>query len=114
MKNLLLLTIFVFILYSCDKIDEPEILGTFLFIPEGCVPENDPMLNCSSFVTLSEGGTADILLGGDIVYRTSYQLRGQKIKIAKSDQFDKKMTFELQDDGNLKNIEDNSVWVKED
>lgn len=114
MKNLLLLAVFAFFMYSCDKIDEPEILGTYSFVPEGCVPGDDPMISCSSFVTLSEGGIADILLGGDIVYRTSYRIKGKKIKIAKSDQFDKKITFELQDDGNLKNIEDNSVWVKED
>jgi len=113
MKNLLLLVLLSFIFISCNKIDEPEILGTYSNIPEGCVPGSDPMFGCGRFVTLSAGGVADVLLGGDMVLRTSYKLKGQKIKIQKGDQFEMEMIFKHLENGSLRYEEDNSIWEKQ-
>src|SRR5690606_16223639 len=102
MKNLLLLAFFALLLISCEKLEEPEILGSYVNTPEGCVPNNDPMFSCSRFITLSAGGVADVLLGGDIISRTSYKIKGEKIKIEKSDQFGVELTFKKLDDGSIR------------
>ncbi|WP_192347200.1 hypothetical protein [Algoriphagus sp. Y33] len=112
MKNLLLLSLLGLIFFSCEKLDEPEILGTYTHIPEGCVPSDDPMLNCSSFVTLSEGGIADILPSGDIIYRTTYKIRGEKIIVAKADEVISQLVFRYVDNATLRNERDGALWIK--
>ena len=114
MKNLLLLVLMAFAFISCDKLDEPEILGTFTHTPEGCDSSSDPILGCGRFITLSAGGVADVLYGGDIVSRTSYQIKGQKIEIKQNDQFGLELTFTLQDDGSLREEGNQSIWLKQE
>ncbi|WP_026969974.1 hypothetical protein [Algoriphagus terrigena] len=114
MKNLLFLALMAFAFISCDKLEEPEILGTFTHTPEGCDLGTSPMYNCSRFVTLFGGGVADVLYGGDIVSRTSYQIKGQKIEIKKNDQFGLELTFKLQDDGSLIEEGDKSIWLRQE
>lgn len=112
MKNLLLLLCLGLISLSCDKLNEPEILGTYTNTPDGCEPGNDPMFGCGRFITLSASGVADVLLGGDIVSRTTYKIKGQKIKIQKSDQYGVEMTFKYLDNGTLRYEKDDSIWEK--
>lgn len=112
MKNLLLLSLLGFIFFSCEKIDEPEILGTYSFIPEGCVPGDNPELSCGSFITLSTGGIADVLPSGDIVYRTTYKIRGEKIIVAKADEVIDQLIFYYVDNSTLRNERDGALWIK--
>lgn len=112
MKNLLILVAVTFVFISCDKLDEPEILGSYLNIPEGCIPDQNPGFNCSRYITLSAGGVADILYGGDIISRTSYKIKGQEIKIEKNDQFGLDLTFIKLDDGSLREEGDQSIWER--
>jgi len=112
MKNLVLLSLVALVFISCNKLDEPEILGTYTSITEGCVPDNDPMFGCERFITLSAGGVADVLYGGDIISRTSYKIKGDKIKIEKNDQFGLELTFKKLDDGSLREEGDKSIWLK--
>jgi len=103
-----------FAFISCDKLEEPEILGTFTHTPEGCDLGTTPMYDCSRFITLSEGGVADVLYGGDIVSRTSFKIKGQKIEIKQNDQFGLELTFTLQDDGSLREEGNQSIWLKQE
>ena len=113
MKNLFLLLVLGFIFFACEKLDEPEILGTYANIPDDCVPSSDPMISCKRFVTLAAGGVADVLLGGDIISRTSFNIKGDKIKIEKSDQFGLELTFKQLNDGSLREEGDKSIWIKQ-
>ncbi|TXE14222.1 hypothetical protein [Algoriphagus aquimarinus] len=114
MKNLLLLALVALVFISCDKLDEPDILGSYANTPEGCTSNNDPMFGCGRFITLSAGGVADVLYGGDVISRTSYKIKGQKIKIEKSDQFGLELTFKQLDDGTLREESDKSIWYPVD
>lgn len=110
MKNLLLLALLGFVFISCDKLDEPDILGSYANTLEDCTPGNNPEFGCTRFITLSAGGVADVLYGGDIVSRTSYKIKGDKIKIQKSDQFGMELTFKKLGDGTLREESDKSIW----
>ncbi|MEB2776511.1 hypothetical protein SYJ56_14405 [Algoriphagus sp. D3-2-R+10] len=114
MKNLLILSLFALLFFSCEKLDEPEILGGYVNTPEGCTPGENPEFNCSRLIILSAGGVAEVLYGGDIFSRTSYKIKGDKIKIEKNDQFGLDLTFKKLDDGSLREEGDKSIWVKQD
>lgn len=101
-----------FIFSSCDKLDEPEILGTYTSVG-GCLSSFNPGFDCGRFITFSAGGVADILYGGDMISRTSYKIKGSKIKIEKSDQFGLDLTFKRLDDGSLEEEGDKSTWIKQ-
>lgn len=102
-----------FIFSSCEKLEEPDILGTYNSTPEGCSAADNLEFGCGRFITFSTGGVVDILYGGDIISRTSYKIRGSKIKIEKSDQFGLDLTFKKLDDGSLREEGDKSIWVKQ-
>ncbi|WPR74793.1 hypothetical protein [Algoriphagus sp. NG3] len=112
MKRLLIFSLVGFIFFSCDKLDEPDLLGTYSFIPEGCDPEANPEYNCGSFITLSADGVADVLPSGDIIYRTSYKIRGEKIIVAKADEIIDQLVFSYVDNSTLRNERDGALWIK--
>lgn len=112
MKNLLLLSLLGVFFFSCEKLDEPEILGTYTYIPEGCNPGADPEFDCSSTLTLSPNGVADLLPSGDIIYRTSFKIRGEKIIVAKADEVIDQYVFRYIDNSTLKNERDGALWEK--
>ncbi|PZX54590.1 hypothetical protein LV84_02743 [Algoriphagus ratkowskyi] len=114
MKNFLLIALVALIFISCDKLDEPEILGTYTNTLDGCDSVDDPMFGCGRFITLSAGGVADVLLGGDMISRTTYKIKGEKIKIEKSEQFGLELTFKQLDDGTLREERDKSIWYPAD
>ncbi|WP_057936820.1 hypothetical protein [Algoriphagus resistens] len=114
MKNLLLLSLFALLFISCEKLDEPDILGNYINTPEGCNPGENPEFNCSRLIILSAGGVAEVLYGGDIFSRTSYKIKGDKIKIEKNDQFGLNLTFKKLEDGSLREEGDNTIWVKQE
>ena len=111
MKNILLIILAALVFTSCEKLDEPDILGTYVDEQGECISD-DPMQGCSRFITLSAGSAADILLGGDVISRTTYKIKGYKIKIEKSDQFGLELTFKQLSDGSLREEGDKSVWIK--
>lgn len=112
MKNLLSLLLIMLVFISCEKLDEPDILGTYSSVPDTCAPVGNsmPFGGCGRFITLSAGGVTDILYGGDMISRTSYKIKGQKIKIEKNDQFGIDLTFKQLDDGSLREEGDKSIW----
>ncbi|WP_339874886.1 hypothetical protein [uncultured Algoriphagus sp.] len=112
MKNLLLLSFLGIIFFSCEKLEEPEILGTYTYIPEACDPGADPEFGCSNTLTLSTDGVADILPSGDIMYRTTFKVRGEKIIVAKADEVIDQYVFRYLDNSTLKNERDGTLWVK--
>lgn len=113
MKKLLILVAVTFVFISCDKLDEPEILGSYRNTLDGCVPDPNPGLtSCTRYITFSAGGVAEILYGGDIISRTSYKIKGQKIQIEKNDQFGLDLTFKKLDDGSLREEGDKSIWER--
>ncbi len=115
MRNRLLLLVFIAIVsISCEKLEEPEILGTFVHTPDGCVADSYSLYNCNRFITLAAGGVADVLYGGDIVSRTHYEIRGQKVEVRENDQFGLRLSFRLLDDGSLREESDQSIWIKRD
>lgn len=114
MKKLLNFCLFALVLFSCEKIDEPQILGTYRHLYENCDPTGNPEFNCHSFVVFSEGGIADVLMGGDIVSRTTFVIKGQKIKVGKNDQFGLELEFLFIDDQTIRNEEDKTLWKKDD
>lgn len=113
MNKFLILSLFVLILFSCEKIEEPQILGTYRYQYENCDPAVSPEFNCSSFIVFSEGGNADVLLGGDIVSRTTFKIKGEKIKVQKSDQFGLELEFRYIDSQTIRNEDDNALWKKD-
>ncbi|UZD21247.1 hypothetical protein PBT90_17120 [Algoriphagus halophytocola] len=110
MKNLLFLLSCSILFISCDKLEEPDILGSYAHTPEDCIPGDNPEFSCGRFITLSAGGVADVLYGGDIISRTTYKLKGDKIKIENNDQFGVELTFKKLDDGTLREESDKSIW----
>ncbi len=113
MKNLVLLSLVALVFISCNKLDEPEILGTYTSITEGCVPGGGLMYPCSRIIIRAAGGVADMVYGGDIISRTSYKIKGDIIKIEKSDQFGLELTFKKLEDGSLREVGDKSIWLKQ-
>jgi len=97
---------------SCDKIDEPEVLGTYSHVPEGCIPGDNPEFGCASSLTLSADGIADILPSGDIIYRTTFKIRGRKIIVAKADDIIDQFVFYWVDNSTLKNERDGGLWIR--
>jgi hypothetical protein len=114
MKNLIFFLLIAFVFISCDKLDEPEILGTYTHSPQGCDTATDPFMGCRSILVLSAGGVADVLYGGDIVSRTSYKIRGQRIEIGKSDQSGLELSYRRLNDGSLREKRDGSIWLKQE
>lgn len=117
MKQLLFISMLAIILMSCEKLDEPAVLGTYIHTPEGCgspSSQGREKFNCTGFLTLSAGGVADILPSGDIVFRTTYKIKGRKIRIEKNDQFSMDLHFKRMEDGSLRNEEDKSIWLKQE
>jgi hypothetical protein len=112
MKNSLSIALIAVIFFSCEKLDEPEILGTYVHTMEGCEPSGGLMFPCSRVIILSAGGIADVI-GGDIISRTSYKIKRDKIKIEKSDQFGLELTFKQLSDGSLREEGDQSTWIKQ-
>lgn len=112
MKNLLLFSLIGLIFFSCEKIDEPEILGVYTYIPAGCDPGSNPEFSCASTLTLSPDGVADILPSGDIMFRTTFMIRGEKIIVAKVDEVIDQYVFRYVDNFTLKNERDGGLWVK--
>lgn len=113
MKNFLLVLLLGFIFSSCEKLDEPEILGTYVNAGEGCEPSGGLMYPCSRIIILAAGGVADVVYGGDIISRTTYKIKGDKIKIEKSDQFGLELKFKQLSDGSLREEGDKSIWIKQ-
>ena len=110
MKTLLSLLLIMLVFVSCEKLDEPDILGTYSSNPDGCSSDDSTFLGCEKFIILSAGGVADVLLGGDMISRTTYKIKGQKIKIEKNDQFGKELTFKQLNDGSLREESDKTIW----
>lgn len=113
MKNYFLVSLFALILFSCEKIEEPQILGTYRYKPENCNPNETPEFNCSSFIIFSEGGNADVLLGGDVISRTTFKIKGEKIKVQKSDQFGLELDFRYIDSQTIRNEANKALWKKD-
>lgn len=113
MKRLLIVSLFSLVLFSCEKIEEPQILGTYRYLYENCDQAVSPEFNCSSFIVFSEGGRADVLLGGDIVSRTTFKIKGEKIKVQKSDQFGLELDFRYIDSQTIRNEDDKALWKKD-
>ncbi|REG81104.1 hypothetical protein C8N25_12949 [Algoriphagus antarcticus] len=80
---------------------------------EGCIPGGGLMYPCSRIIILAAGGVADVVYGGDIISRTSYKIKGDIIKIEKSDQFGLELTFKKLEDGSLREEGDKSIWLKQ-
>ncbi len=114
MNKSLIFFLFALVIFSCEKIDEPQILGTYRHLPENCNPNANPEFNCSSFIVFSEDGNADVLLGGDIVSRTTYQFKGESIKVQKNDQFGLELEFRYIDSQTIRNELDKALWKKDD
>lgn len=113
MNQSLILCLFALVIFSCEKIEEPQILGTYRHLPENCNPSTNPEYNCSSFIIFSEGGLADVLMGGDIVSRTTYKIKGKTIKVQESDQFGLELEFRYIDSETIRNEEDKALWKKD-
>ena len=114
MKNLFLLALVSIVFISCDKLDEPDILGSYANRPEGCVSGGSALGGCGRFITLSPGGVTDVLYGGDVISRTTYRIKRRKIEIEKNDQFGLELTFKQLDDGTLREEGDKSIWLKQE
>ncbi|MEP0713886.1 MAG: hypothetical protein ABJC55_18370 [Algoriphagus sp.] len=112
MKNILHLFLLGFMFFSCEKLDEPEILGTYVHSMEGCEPSGGLMFPCSRVITFAAAGVADVV-GGDMISRTSYKIEGDKIKVEKSDQFGLEFIFKQLSDGSLQEESDKSIWIKQ-
>lgn len=113
MNKTLIFCLFALVFFSCQKIDEPQILGTYRYLHENCDQAETPEFNCSSFIIFSEGGMADVLMGGDIVSRTTFKIKGEKIKVQKSDQFGLELDFRYIDSQTIRNEGDNALWKKD-
>lgn len=101
------------VLFSCEKIDEPQILGTYRYLQENCDQSLNPLSSCTSFISFSTGEQADVLMGGDIVSRTTFKIKGEKIKVQKNDQFGLELEFKYIDYQTIRNEEDKSIWKKD-
>ena len=113
MKRFLIISLVALGLFSCESIEEPQILGTYRYLPENCNPNVTPGYNCSSFIIFSEGGIADALLGGDVISRTTFKIKGEKIKVQKNDQFGLELEFRYIDSQTIRNEENKALWKKD-
>jgi hypothetical protein len=68
-------------------------------------------LNCDEMVTFYPDGRADVLLGGgDIMYRSTYRRKGNKITIGEAAGIPKKIVFSVINEGQLRRIDNDSEW----
>ena len=113
MKKLFPLLLTSIFFFSCEKIEEPDILGRFSYLPENCNPTADPEYFCGSFIEFSEGGLADVLLGGDVISRTTYKIKGNKIKVNKSEGFGVELEFKYLNQDSIQELGNDTVWKKD-
>ena len=80
---------------------------------QGCTPDYETPINCTEFVSFLENNKADILLGGgDIVFRVSYTVKGDKITLHKGNELSENMYFYIVNDDTLKRKGTDELWVK--
>lgn len=105
------LSLIVFVLFSCDKLDEPDLLRTYTYNPQRCIPDDNQEIACSRSIRLSADGVADILTSGDIMYRIAFKIQGEKIIVAKADGVIDQLVFRHINNSTLKNERDGACGL---
>tara|TARA_B110000902_G_scaffold10489_1_gene12696 strand:- start:854 stop:1201 length:348 start_codon:yes stop_codon:yes gene_type:complete len=115
MKNRILILMLIGFMVSCsnnnDTNESFEINGRFTHLINDCDNGGDSEINCIEFINDS---TVDVLIGGgDIVFRTNYQINDDKIIFEQTGGLNFDISFNIQNETTINRIEDNEVWEKE-
>ena len=92
-----------------------ETEGRFVHEITGCENDSQYEFNCIEFIEFVDNSKADILIGGgDILYRVGYTIKGNKIILKKSEDFNFDVSFQIQSTSELTRIGDNQIWLKKE
>lgn len=90
-----------------------DIKGKYTHHIIDCDNENNPEINCVEFIEFINDSTVNVLIGGgDIVFRTKYQINDNKIKLEKTVGLNFDISFNIQNETTLYRIEDRELWEK--
>ena len=117
MKKVYLILFISLIFISCSKSDNAnesfEINGRFTHSISDCDNSGNPEINCVEFIEFIDNSTVDVLIGGgDIVFRTNYQLNKDKIEFEEVGGLNFSISFNIQNESTLDRIEDGEIWLK--
>lgn len=117
MKNRVLILIIIAFIVSCSNSDDTnksfEINGRFTHKITDCDNSENPEINCIEFIEFINESTVDVLIGGgDIVFRTNYQLNNNKMEFEQIGGLNFDISFKVQNETTLKRIEDNEIWKR--
>jgi hypothetical protein len=118
MKKKVLILMFIGFITSCSNNNDInksfEINGRFTHQISDCDNGGNPEINCIGVIEFLNDTAVDVLIGGgDIVFRTKYQLNENKIELEQMEGLNFDITFNIQNETTLNRIEDNGVWEKE-
>ena len=118
MKNSIMLLLFTVFMISCSNDNDTktsiEINGEFTHKIKGCDNGGNFEINCVEFIDFINDSTVAVLIGGgDIVYRTNYQIFDNKIFFEQTGGLNFDISFTIIDETTLIRIEDGEVWKKE-
>jgi hypothetical protein len=120
MKKIILIFTALSLAISCSDNDDNlnqtfEAEGRFVHEIPGCENDSPYEFNCIDFIEFVDNSKVDILIGGgDILYRVGYSVKGNKIILKKSEDFNLDVSFQIQNESELTRIEDNQVWLKKE
>jgi len=67
-------------LAACKK-DALEVTKDSYYIQVNAGPQTDPLISTATTLMLRPGGIADIMPGGDIVWRGTYKISGKRLTV---------------------------------
>ncbi len=118
MKKLLLTLSFFGILTSCSdnsNLDNIEISGTFIHQIPNCDNSQNPEEGCVELVWFNDNSMANLMVGGcDFGINTTYSRTGDKIYFTYETGLKATISFKIQSDTVLVQIENNQIWNKEE
>lgn len=98
-------------IFSCDKIDEPDILGGFVSATEVTDPKTNQIVESYRSILFKRGGEVEVFRS-DLKSKTTFKIKGNKILIVKNEEFPFDLSFKVLDNNSLKEIGNNSIWSR--
>ncbi len=85
----------------------------FTYTDPNCKDDGNPETTCTDIIWFIDSSTVDALIGGgDIIFRTSYQLNKDKIKFDQVGGLNFNISFTILNDTTLRRVEDGRIWLR--
>jgi len=117
MKNLSFFIILILVLFSCSKNYSPsfDINGTFTHNITDCENSKNLEENCNEYIWFNDDSKDSIMFGGiDYGIPVTYKIINNQIDFYNNNGTKSEISFKIIDENNLKQIENNSIWLKQD